>query len=207
MINKPLVRIAGHILLAASSLVLFIFVIKLTLSDWPSIELRALDRLRPETFKYLSDVKDKNRLRIYETYFLRVNQQFKGTISEILGLLGYCAYQRGDLKEAVRRYEQAINKNPDFFWFYFNLASINLEMGNFENTAHFLKKALDLDMKDSLSFILSSNRVYLPIIKDTLSAQPQDELIQQLNAGYRQALLMLLLVKNKQSIRVGILIY
>ena len=146
------------------SLVGAFFYIKHLYIKIPSSRLTALDRLRPETFRYIQDP-DSNRQKIYQTYFDAVYKTLgSAERPEILGLLGYCAYQRHDLAKAEAYYLKAREAIPDFFWYSYNLGIIYLKQQRFDEAEAALVYAINLqDMTKTIVNVFSSRQLYFPI--------------------------------------------
>jgi tetratricopeptide (TPR) repeat protein len=138
------------------------------ISQTKKLELTVLDRLRPSTFRHLCPHPDLRHLKVYEVYFQKVNDQFKGSLPDVNGMVGYCAYYRGDLKKSVESYQKALSINPHFFWYYYNLAVIYFQQKNYKDSQAMIDQALKLDLRETLFSIMSSSKVYMPLIKDYL---------------------------------------
>ncbi len=185
-----------HLLVLALTCIIFISAINTIRADWDRAQLKSLDNLRPKTFKYLYPQLDPARLKIYEIYFERVEQHLGYESPEAFGLQGYCAYQRGDLRKSEEFYKKALSKNPKFFWYYYNLGIIYLRQQEYAQALSMFQSALNLDLKESFVFIVSSNRIYMPIVSSYMP-DLQHDLIHQLEEGQQVAMQLAMFAKLK----------
>ncbi len=194
--SRPIKPLIFHSLILILSCLIFSFSIKAVLSNWNKVELIALDRLRPGSFKFLYPKADINYLKLYETYFSRVGKVFSNRLPEILGLQGYCSYQRGDFNKAEQYYKKAILINPRFFWYYYNLGVIYFQQQKYPQALETFQLALNQDLQDTLITIFSSSKVYLPILTESMPDLHKG-VLDQFDLGKKQALKFALLSKIK----------
>jgi len=139
--------------------------------------LLVLNRLRPETFYYITDFiglhpeYGKIELEEYAFYYKAV-VEYMPHRADALGLLGYCSYYLGQLNESISSYQRAIGINPDFFWFHYNLGVIYFKEGRYKEALESFKKALATKPQQAFEFIRFSRRIYLPIIQKILPCGP-----------------------------------
>jgi len=102
------------------------------------------------------------------------------------GMLGFCYYHLGKHKEAVSFYRKALEINPYFFWFHYNLGVVYFKKGQYEQAAVSFKKAQDTVPKHNLKFIRASKVIYVPIVRENLE-KFSIPMRGQLMDGYRKS--------------------
>ncbi len=168
----------------------------------PFVHKSALEYLKPNPMDYFWKLNiqnapvDENQIRYYENYYRNLKSLYP-QLKEADGILGYCAYQLGDLKTALKLLQQAIDNNPGYFWNYYNLAIVYATNKQYQNAVEILQRALALNPQESLRFIFTSEAVYLPL---TAYAKEQaiPDLARHLQWGYKQVANMLMSLGNKE---------
>ena len=134
-----------------------------------TVHLKILNRFRPESFDYLvqtyRDGKafDQKKLEAYAFYYQKVTEYIPNR-ADAYGLLGFCYYHLDKKKEAIAAYEKAIEMNPNFFWFRYNLSMIYFKAGQYKEAYEVLKKAVKTSPQATLKYIQWSKRIYVPLI-------------------------------------------
>jgi len=152
-------------------LILFLYFINkshsTTISE-PKIDLYHLldqEMLRETDYKYLILMQQKKIaptpgvLKEYEEYFQLVTTNLPNQWDSY-GMLGYCQYYLGDNGGSIESYEKALQINPGFLEYYYNLALIYHHQGDDQKTVKFLKIALELPIQAEAQSMLSSVRIY-----------------------------------------------
>jgi len=80
------------------------------------------------------------------------------------GLLGFMQYQLGKTDKSIRSYNRALELNPHFFWYYYNLGIIYREVGDLDASNMFFEKGLQLEPIDTIKTAVKSSLVYMPLI-------------------------------------------
>lgn len=149
-----------------------------------------LTRLRPASYDYLialaqgKESFQENKIQPYENYYQKIVRYYP-QMAEAYGMLGFCAYKKGDLRRAVTYYEKAKDRAPFFFWYSFNLGILYSELGQYPLAVQNLLYALKLEPDASLLFIRQSPFIYMPI---TSSFAPNFGVLHdQLNAAKEDA--------------------
>ncbi len=144
----------------------FVFIVlgKWIFSEWGVVERTALDRLRPETFKHLCQDSSLNFIKLYDIYFARVEKLMGEKYPEIYGLLGYVAFKKGKYEAAASYYKTALERNHAFAPSFSNLGVIYYRQGLYTESFKLLQNSLMLDFKYSFETIISSKRIYVPIV-------------------------------------------
>jgi len=114
------------------------------------------------------------------------------TMADAYGMLGFCYAQVGDFDSAIAAYKQAIQLLPQFFWFHYNLGLIHFKKGDYKEAISVLNHALTADLENSLKFIASSQRIYLPLLPNN---EPDfgGYLRRQMQQGYKDCSALLVL--------------
>lgn len=182
---------------------LLLIVVSLKFVDYKQlyfrIRLKVLNRLRPESITELVNfaknpaVNSKNEsLDKFRFYYQNVYDLMPDRI-DALGLVGYCQYYLGDSEKAVAAYEKAIEINPHFFWFYYNLGTIYFQQKEYDKAIAALGKALTMEPENVMRVISISPRIYMPIIKGSNPSLDEAQILNQMRKGYRNAYLMVVL--------------
>lgn len=132
--------------------------------------------LREGDYKYLIAMEqknlspDRNALREFEEYFQLVVDSF-GKQADSYGMLGYCQYHLGKDDQAIKSYGSAIQANPAFIGYYYNLAVIYYNKGDYHQASMYAKQALEVSLSAEVQGIMSSNRIYR-LILGTMPGDP-----------------------------------
>ena len=174
------------------------------------VSLATLDRLRPETVDYLTGFYQKRypfsakKLEPFRFYYQKVTEYVPDR-ADAFGMLGFCSYYQGKQNQAVRAYQHAIELNPSFFWFYYNLGLIDFKSGRYQEAGELFKKSVTVDPQRTFLYIAASPRIYLPIVAELSPRDTRwDQLARaQLKNGYRDGYALLVLsqyhLKNFQG--------
>jgi tetratricopeptide (TPR) repeat protein len=158
--------------------------------------IKTLNRQMPD-FQYLAQIArapgrfDPVRMKDYVRYYQRVVEYFP-SMGEAWGMLGFCYhFYDGKTQQAIEAYEKAIQCNPRFFWFYYNLGSLHYQQGDYAKAVRMLEAAIKQDFAQSAKFILSSQYIYRQT-RNALSLNHPRDLKAQFQRGYEDALVLLL---------------
>lgn len=134
------------------------------------VMVRTLNSMTPVTYTYLIQLShargrvDRERLQKYKNYYQKIIK-YLPEMAEAHGLLGFCLYYLGEKEKAILAYQKAIELNPHFFWYYYNLGNIYFANEEYIKALKVWKEALKQKPEQALIFIRSSKMIYLPIIK------------------------------------------
>ncbi len=196
---KTFLYYAVNIFISLSLIYVFFSYTRQTIKTIPLARASGFTRIKPDPMNYFWKINientpiDKNLVRYYTDYYDQLLIVLP-TESDIEGILGYCYYQLGDKKKAEIFLKTAITKNPYYFWYYYNLAIINLHNNHYPEAIDLLQKSLQIDPNKTLNVIGASQLIYLPLIesnKKELSKIPQ-----HLIFGYKQSSLLLQNLKD-----------
>ena len=62
--------------------------------------------------------------------------------SLVYGNLGFCHFYLGDYQQALTAYRQAIEKEPQLYFYYWDMGLLNYYLGDFEKSRYFFERAL-----------------------------------------------------------------
>jgi len=173
--------------LYALAVVVILLTVDVSLARY-NMQLATLNRIKPLDNNYLIDFSkaevelDKKKLKKYEHYYQKVSDYIDGR-ADALGLLGYCQFHLGKPEEAIKLYKKAIEINPHFFWFYYNLGVIYYKQGSFKEASAMFDRAIETDPEAVLVFIFNSKRIYLPLLASE-SGKPEKFLLRQVKSGF-----------------------
>ncbi len=164
-----------------------------------TVQLKILNRFRPESFDYLVQTAvegkkfDKHLLETYSFYYQKVTEYVPHR-ADAYGMLGFCDYHLGKKEEAIASYEKAIEINPDFFWFYYNLGVIYFKDGQYKEAYEVFKKTVKVKPQATLSFIQWSKRIYMPLV--IIKIRLGDSVEEELKTGYRDCYKLLAMLQQ-----------
>ncbi len=153
-------------------------------------QILILNHIMPRSFDYLVETFykkkafDLRRLKSYLYYYQKV-AEYMPERADAIGMTGFCFYQLGETDRAIVAYKRALEINPHFFWFYYNLGVIYLKKGRYQEAREAFNKAKDIQPERVLFFIKNSRRIYLPLVAKGMK-DIQKELTNQLKEDYRK---------------------
>lgn len=162
--------------------------------------MRTLNRLRPGSFAYLTDMYDQNKpydaseLDQYIFYYQNVAKYLPDR-ADVRGIWGFTLFHSGRLKEAENAYRKSVELQPAFFWTRFNLAVILFEKGQYQEVISVLEPAMTVPVEFNLRYIQQSTRIYLPLVLRNFS-DPKvfgEFLLNELREGKGEAAQLLIL--------------
>jgi len=131
--------------------------------------MATLSRLRP-SYEYIKKYErnevtyDAEVFKEYEYYYRKV-VEFMPDRSDALGLLGYIAYQQGQVVRSLEYYKEAMQIHPQLFNFLYNAGVVLFRTKNYQSASEFLKEAVKRDV-DSNVYLTSVSVVYLPLFTE-----------------------------------------
>lgn len=156
----------------------------------------ALSRLMPYHLylvKYLSGEIPYQQERFVEyVHYYRQVIDYMPYTADAFGMLGLCYYHMQEKGKAIAAFKRAIELNPHFFWFYYNLGAFYYKDGRYEEAVELFKQAMTTESDAALSFIYIS-KIYLPIRDITQDYQNTINL--RLEAAYRHCYQMVILTQ------------
>lgn len=182
-------------------LYLIIFLLLQVLVDKNTIEKgvmgRALNEIKPSSYEYLIKLSqgkasfDKNKIEKYAYYYKKVIR-YQPKMGSAYGMLGFCYFHLGKHNEAVSSYIKALEINPYFFWFHYNLGLVYFKNSQYEQAALSFEKAKKAVPEHTLKFIRASKVIYAPIVRENLEKFGKAMRGQLMN-GYRDSQILLTL--------------
>jgi len=164
-----------------------------------------INRLMPVSYDYLFDLTrgkkelDKGKLKRYVRYYKKISGYYPNR-ADAYGMTGFCLYQLGKEGQAISSYEKAMDLNPHFFWYHYNLAMIHLKADRYPQGIQSLKNALKANAGLTLKFIQSSKMIYMPLIAERIEHLGMLEF--QLKIDRRNCLELLTLSKQQPSMKL-----
>ncbi len=122
------------------------------------------------------------------------------------GLLGFCHYKLGNEKKAISLLKKAIENNPNYFWFHYNLGLIYLKRQKTEKALLAFQKGYMVNPEGS-KYLLLASRLHQRKRDESLSEKEflkaEDKILQQiddkLGKGYERTYLLIMQSFNKQK--------
>ena len=168
MFNKNLLHFVTSLGKRVLTLYLLFFLLFHIFADENKIKAKTLNSLKPESFNYLINLEnnsapsDEKKTASYIRYFKKIIQ-YMPSVSGAYGLLGFCYYQEGKLKEAAFWYKKAHRSHPNTFLFYYSLGIIHFKNQDYPKAIQYLENAASLNTEDYLNFT-TSTKIYLPLL-------------------------------------------
>lgn len=127
-------------------------------------------------------------IRYYQTVIA-----YSPQIAEAHGILGFCYQQQGKEREAISAYQNAIQRNPYFFWFHYNLGVVQFKQRHFQEAEKSFQAALNTRPEMTLKIMAASK-----IFQQLGSNVPKftEEIAAGLKSGYENCMLGLTLIQK-----------
>lgn len=85
--------------------------------------------------------------------YYRALREISGPRADVDGMLGFFSYYLGQKDRAIKYFEEAIIGNPLYLWFYYDMAVMYYEEGNYEKALEYVQLAVDRDEETTNSFL------------------------------------------------------
>lgn len=132
-------------------------------------DMAALTNLQPQPVNYFWELNinhapfDRNKIRYYADYYEHLLEVFP-SLWETYGLLGYCYHYLNNDPKAIKFLQIAIQRYPDYFWNYYNLAAIYINESRYQEAYDLLGEASNLNPMTSVKQMVTSHYVYSPLL-------------------------------------------
>lgn len=150
----------------------------------------------------------REKLEEYVDYYQTV-VDYVPHLAEGYGLLGLCYYYLGEEERARDLLERAVQLNPQYFWFHYNLGVMHYQNKDFSGAAESFKKALAVRPQWSVYLIYSSRLLShirdeqgVKVVLDPSDQETAQRIRQNLRDGYTKA--RELLVVSQQALQSNI---
>ncbi len=101
----------------------------------------------------------------HEKYYNKLITLFPA-MHEVYGTLGYLHYRNGNISTALSFYKKAMDLNPQFFWYPYDMAIIFMNNKRYQEAAALFQYALNVNPVNSVISIMQS-KVYQQIFVGT----------------------------------------
>ena len=148
--------------IAAALVLAFSFASYKIIKSYPMAQMSALNYLRPDPPNYFWKITfehapiDQDQIRYYADYFKQFPQVFSSGIGDSYGILGFCNIHLHKKEEAMRLLRKAIDEDPYYFWYYYNVASLYIDQKKYAEAAVVLEKGLSLNPLTTLKVVTAS---------------------------------------------------
>ena len=144
--------------------------------------------------------RDEAHMRNFMRYYNRIIVRFPKR-SDAYGMLGYCSFHLNKIDEAIDYYKKAIEINPDFFWFNYNLGILYFKKSEYKQAVGYLMNTVRNDPNPSLDFISGSRDIYWVVLSKTI--KDSKDIINQMRLGHEKVFILAILsnyyLKNYQE--------
>jgi tetratricopeptide (TPR) repeat protein len=123
---------------------------------------------------------ERGQLEKYVQYFRAVVKN-EPTRADAYAMLGYCYFYLNDKPRAITAYQKAIELKPKIFWFHYNLATVAMLQGHYEQALEEFQNALGTNPAENLDFLRNS-KIFVYIIYKVKLINPS--LGERLKNGY-----------------------
>ncbi len=141
---------------------IIIFLLLVTVVDQDKMKTRVLNFLTQpiDYLIYYSEGQEPFNRQAFDEYihYYQTFAEYLPDTAAAYGMLGFCSYQIGKEEEAVNYYKRAVELQPDFFWFNFDLGLIYLNQNKFREAAESFQKALAANPKKDL-LVMRTSRI------------------------------------------------
>ncbi len=120
---------------------------------------------------------------IFRMYYQKAATLFPNN-DDAQALLAFTQYYQKDIPQAIESYQRSLDRNPYFFWGYYNLGVIYFQQKDYSKSAQMLSKAVSLNPEITLR-ILYQSALYRQIWKSL--PNPQATLQVNLEQGRQDA--------------------
>ncbi len=180
-------------------LYLIIFLTSLTLIDQnkvkEAIKVRNLNNLMAGgSLSNLWDIAknqkfSKTYLAANTRYYEKIREYFPER-SEGYGLSGFCAFYEGEPQKAISFYQDAIARNPHFFWYSYNLGLILFKQKQYAQASQLFLRALKAPVEILILVIQNSPQLYGNIVAELPFTKKNFEV--HVKNGYKNAATLIL---------------
>lgn len=152
----------------------------------------SMGALKPQPMDYIWKINiqhapvDKNLIRYYADYYENFLQVFPQS-ADAHGMLGFCYHYLGNDQKAKESFKRAILGDPDYFWYYYDLAILNINDHDYPASLELLLHAIQLKPQTYIQ-VLAASSALVPLLP---SPPPLHDLIVHLDQGYKQSFLLL----------------
>jgi tetratricopeptide (TPR) repeat protein len=124
-------------------------------------------------------------------YYSNISAYFPGR-AEGYGLTGFCSFYTNLVHPewAGNLYQEAIQRNPYFFWYYYNLGLIEFKQKHYVASANLFTQALKMPIEAVIVTIQQSPQLYGNILDAMPFTKKAFEL--HIKGGYKNAVLLIL---------------
>ncbi len=147
------------------------FAISLLFVNYPFVIAHAksmtLSRMMPPSYEYIVRLAqgkaplETKKIQEFHKYYRKVIE-FMPYLPDGFGLVGFCQYQLNDIPAAIKSYKEAIELNPGFINFYYNMGVIYFSEGRFLAAAECFRFGAGTKIDENLNF-LTSSKLYFPL--------------------------------------------
>lgn len=160
-----------------------------------AIKLKTLNRLRPLPIYLVQYIKGTGEFEALEAdkflyYYKTVNEYIPGR-ADVYGMLGFSYAHLNKKEKAVEYLSKSIEKNPYFFWNYYNLGAVYYNTGEYAQAAAYFEQALTIPKEASIKYAFSSI-VYQHLIDGAMYESMQD-FVDDVRADYEKTYINLIL--------------
>ncbi len=122
-------------------------------------ELRFVDLLALEDY---DGQVSKQQLNQYLRYFKELDKR-DGLSLDTKAMTGFCYYHLGQKDKARAAYQEALDLNPKFFAFVYNIAVLDFQAGSYQQALEGFKRALAISPAENIIF-LRKFKIFLYIV-------------------------------------------
>jgi len=194
---KTLLLNAANVLIGLLLIISFLIGINHILQTVRPARFFSMGALKPQPMDYIWKINirhapvDKNLIRYYADYYENLLQVFPQS-ADAHGVLGFCYHYLGDDQKAKESFKKAIQGDPDYFWYYYDLAILNINDHDYHASLELLLNAIQLKPQTNIQ-VLAASSILVPLLP---SASPLNDFVVHLNQGYEQGLFLLKILNS-----------
>lgn len=174
MSKEKIIHALRYVLKRTAILYIFLFVAIFFVIDFDKLrtadQVERLNELLPD-FAYLSEHSlnggefDEKKLRQYFRYYKKVNKFFPEK-DDVLGMLGFLYYHKGDFIRSEEAFKKSIDNNPHMFWTHYNLGLLHFSEEKYDLAADAFNSAIVVDPRRTI-YLITESDMYRRILQST----------------------------------------
>lgn len=97
------------------------------------------------------------------TQYYETSAQYLDQEADVFGVLGVCYFYLNDRAKSIETLNKAIEINPNFFWYHYDLAAIYYNQKNYSQALISFENAVKIQPAQTLQAIGDSKKIYWPL--------------------------------------------
>jgi tetratricopeptide (TPR) repeat protein len=191
-IRKTFLFQAANVLIGLLLVIGFMIGISRILQTIRPARFYSMGALKPQPMDYLWQIDiqhapiDKNLIRYYADYYENLLQVFP-QLADAYGVLGYCFHYLGNDLKAKEFFKKAIDGDPSYFWYYYDLAILYIHEHHYPASLELLGHAIQINPQTNIKALVTSPALF-PLWP---SGSPLNDFLSHFGEGYNRSLFLI----------------